>query len=378
MMMKYAIELVPKIIGYKLARDGLCKPPLPALFNFSVTNRCQSQCKTCSIWKLYIEKPELEEGELKLWEIEKTFQSMGHLFLLNICGGEPFLREDLPEICGLACEYLTPRVIHSPTNCLAPKQIEERVIGILERIKGTSLTIKVSVDGVGEKHDYIRGVKGNFNKFVDTYKRLREVRKGYPNFYLDAGVTVSNYNIRDIEELDEYVSENMDFDNFLHEIADLRGELFNLDLGIRPTGEDYTKVINYLMEQVKEDMRNSRKLSKMTQALRLVYYDRAARVLRENARATPCYAAISNAHLNPWGGVWPCNVLAFEKEMGNVRDFDYDFKKLWHSKQANEVRKWIKSNHCSCPLVGQAFLDTVMNPRELLKVVRYYVGGGRT
>lgn len=371
-MFKYVFELTPKIIGYKLARKGLCKPPLPAIFNFSVTDRCQSRCKTCSIWRLYQEKTELEKEELKLWEIEKIFQSMDRVFLLNIAGGEPFLRDDLPEICGLAYKYLSPRVIHSPTNCLAPKRIEDVVIRILGRIENTPLTIKLSVDGVEEKHDYIRGVKGNFDKFLNTYKRLHEVQKDYPNFYLDAGMTISNYNINNIEELEEYVKKNLKFDNFLHEIADWRGELFNLDLPIRPTGEEYTKIINYLTDRVREDMKDSRKLSKITQALRLVYYDRAARVLREDKRVIPCYAGISNAHLNPWGGIWPCNVQAFKKEMGNVRDFDYDFKKLWHSEQANNVREWIKSNQCSCPLVGQAFLDTIMNPKELLKVFRYY------
>jgi len=67
-----------------------------------------------------------------------------------------------------------------------------------------------------------------------------------------------------------------------------------------------------------------------------------------------------------------CNVQAFQKEMGNVRDFAFDFDKLWHSERANEMRKFVKSNQCHCPLVGQSFLDTVLSPKEMTKVFYYY------
>ena len=35
----------------------------------------------------------------------------------NISGGEPFLRDDFPEIIKLACRYLTPGIIHIPHQC---------------------------------------------------------------------------------------------------------------------------------------------------------------------------------------------------------------------------------------------------------------------
>ena len=60
--------------------------------------------------------------------------------------------------------------------------------------------------------------------------------------------------------------------------------------------------------------------------------------------------------------------------MGNLRDFNYSFKKLWHSQKAKDVRKWVKQEHCYCPLVGQGFLDTVMNPKELMTFFYYYYG----
>lgn len=374
MILPYVKRLAPRYPRLLLSRWNCVRPPQPVLVNFSVTNRCQSHCLTCNIWKLYRDNPEKEKEELTPEEIETIFRSMKPVILLNICGGEPFLRDDLPEICALGDKYLKPNVIHSPTNCLAPKKIESATVDILNGIrKTTQLTVKLSIDGIGEKHDLIRGTPGNFEKVRETYERLVRIRDRHPNFYLDAGVTVSTYNVDSLEEITDYVNQNWRLDNFLHEIADLRGELFNVDNPeIRPSGEIYAAAVNYLAAETRKQLKNKRFLSRMTQALRLVYYGRAAKVLKEAKRSIPCYAGISNVHINPWGGVWICNVQAFEKEMGNLRDFDYNFPALWYSSRAEEMRKWVREGHCYCPLVGQSFLDTLLNPISLLKTLRYY------
>ncbi len=59
--------------------------------------------------------------------------------------------------------------------------------------------------------------------------------------------------------------------------------------------------------------------------------------------------------------------------MGNLRDYNYDFDKLWNSDNAYKIRRWVKEENCFCPLVGQAFLDTLMNPKEMVKVFYYYL-----
>lgn len=384
-------KIASRLMKYKLARAGLIKPPLPLFLNFSITNRCQSRCTTCNIWKLYKEKPQLRKKEFQLWEIEKIFNSMGYIYTLAICGGEPFLRKDLPEIGRLANKYLKPDVIHSPTNCLAPKKIEDGVLGLLQNInKNTALTIKLSIDGVGKVHDKIRGVKGNFKKVLETHDRLIEIRKTNPNLYVDAGATISINNLEHLKELNKYVNKNLRLDNFLYEIADTRAELFNVnlkfkenvnkefknmmnDLKITPKGKEYSQVVDFLCKRTIEEMKKVRRLSKIIQAFRLVYYKRSAKVMTNRKRYVPCYAGISNAHINPWGGLWICNVQAFKKEIGNLRDYNYNFKKIWCSKEANKIRGWVKGNHCFCPLAGQGFLDTILTPKELLKALWYYL-----
>ena len=163
------LSTIPKFIGYFLAnRNIIKKTPRPYQITLSVTTACQSLCKSCNIGLEYQKNPASAKDDLTIDEIEKMFKSIGPVYFFNISGGEPYLRSDLPQIVELACKYLKPRVIHTPTNALTPGVIERKTREIMEIIKkydpSVPYTIKPSFDGYGTKHDELRGVKGNFDK----------------------------------------------------------------------------------------------------------------------------------------------------------------------------------------------------------------------
>lgn len=101
--------------------------------------------------------------------------------------------------------------------------------------------------------------------------------------------------------------------------------------------------------------------------MRVVYYDIAGRILKEKRQVIPCYAGVSNVHINYDGGVWPCCVLGYDKQMGNLRDYDYDFQKLWHSDRAKEVRRYIREKNCACPLANQGYSNLLLHFPSLWK-----------
>ena len=125
-MLNYVSELLPNMARYRLARKGLMGPGLPINLTFSVTNLCQSRCKTCNIWEIYRNQPEKRQEEMTLEEIDKIFQSMGHIYVFNISGGEPFLRADIAEIIASACQHLSPGIVHIPTNAISRNRIETK------------------------------------------------------------------------------------------------------------------------------------------------------------------------------------------------------------------------------------------------------------
>ena len=111
-------------------------------------------------------------------------------------------------------------------------------------------------------------------------------------------------------------------------------------------------------------------------SMRLVYYDLVVRILREKRQVIACYGGISNAHMNAYGDIWPCAILAYEKNMGNVRDYDYDFRKIWNKNQtAKEVRQYIHERKCHCPLANQSYANILLDPASMLKSIRYILFG---
>jgi len=360
------------MIRYRLARLGLASPGMPMNLTFSVTNLCQSRCKTCKIWELYQKCPEKRRDELTLEEIEKIFRSIGHIFIFNMSGGEPFLRPDIVEIVGLACKYLTPGIIHIPTNAIASKKIEQDVLAILEVIQtnnpGIQLTVKPSLDHIGEKHDEIRGVKGNFEKVIDLFKRLKGLQAKYPNLHAELGTVISKWNVHDIGEIAGFITA-LGGDSYRNEIAEQRSEMFNMEDPITPSSDAYERAIKRFIREIRNNMEDRGLFQRMTQAFRLVYYDLAIRILKENRQVIPCYGGLSNVHMSPYSDIWACCTLGYEKSMGNLRDYHYDFRALWNSPKAWEVRASIKKGACACPLANQAYSNILLHGPSLLKTL---------
>ena len=357
-------------VNYSLARRGLVRPGLPMTLTFSVTNRCQSRCKTCLIWRFYWERPELVRDELSLDEIENVFRSMGRIVFFNVSGGEPFLRDDLPDIVALALKHLRPNIVHIPTNALTPERIERDVLRMLEHVTktrpGVKLSVKPSLDGLYEQHDHIRGAPGNFASVIETIERLLPLSKRHPDFVLEVGTVISRLNLSSIDEIASFVH-SLGVQSYRNELAEVRTEFANRDADITPSAEEYEQAAKLFKKRTIESLTGKRLYTRMLESLRLVYYDLAVRTLREQRQVIPCYAGLSNAHLDPYGNVWPCCTLAGDASFGNVRDFGCDFIRVWRSEQADAVRASIRRGECFCPLANQAYSNILLSPAYLLK-----------
>lgn len=355
---------------------GMASAGLPLNFTFSVTNLCQSKCRTCAIWKLYRDNPAKRNEELAIDEIERIFRSLGHIYLFNISGGEPFLRQDLPQIIKFACIYLTPSVIHIPTNAIAVDMVEQKTLEILKIINDINpaiqITIKPSLDHIGERHDDIRGVKGNFNKVIDLFHRLKGCQKKYKNLHVELGTIISSWNVNDIEEISGFVT-GLAPDSYRNEIAEQRSEMFNREDPVTPGPEEYRKAVDIFIKQIRAKKSNKIFFQRINNAFRLVYYDLAIRTLREDRQIIPCYAGISNAHMTPYGDIWPCCTLGYEMSMGNLREFNYNFKAAWNSPKAKEIRGYISKGDCHCPLANQTYSNILMHLPSMLKVMKNLV-----
>ena len=363
-------KLMPYLISYRANRWFGYKKFNPMTVTYSVTAACQSRCKTCQIGAMFCQDPSRAEADLTLDEIEKIFKTIKPVYFFNISGGEPFLRKDLPQIVKLACKYLKPRVIHTPTNGIMTNRIiedTEKIIKIIRKYDPTvPFTVKPSIDGVGEKHDELRGVKGNLDCLLKTIEGLKKLEEKYDNFHLELGTVVSNFNINDLDEIEDFVH-SLGVESYRNEVAECRAEFFNKTDPITPPAEVYQRLMKDFARKIEENIGKKKALARTTEAMRVVYYDLAGRILEEKRQVIPCYAGVSNVHINYDGGVWPCCVLGYDQEMGNLRKYNYDFQKLWHSKRAEKVRRYIRNKNCACPLANMAYSNELMHLPTLFR-----------
>lgn len=163
------LEIITKIPLFKVYRQFGWPRMLPINFTISLTYACNSRCKTC---RIYTRKTE----NLSFGDYEKLFLSIGRSpYWITFSGGEPFLREDIADICIQACRICKPKIINIPTNGILSDRIEKQVNRILESCPNTKVIINLSVDAIGDRHDEIRGSKDSFERVMETYKRLRGI-----------------------------------------------------------------------------------------------------------------------------------------------------------------------------------------------------------
>jgi MoaA/NifB/PqqE/SkfB family radical SAM enzyme len=354
--MNSMFEVLARVPAYKLYRRFGWPKMLPMNITLSPSPRCNSRCLTCNIWMK-------RENELTLDEWEKVLASLGHApYWFTISGGEPFMFKGVVELAQMAYQYNRPGILNIPTNSIL-STIPEKVQRIAESCPESQLIINLSLDGVGEKHDRIRGIPGNFAKFERTLRALLELRQSLPNLNLGIHSVVSVFNVNDLDEIIEYASSS-GADQFITEIAEPRVELDTVGLPITPEKSDYSRAIDTLVDHIRQQ--EFRGVARITEAFRVEYYQFVKRVLEEEDQVLPCYAGWASAQIYSDGTVWPCCVRA--DNLGNLREHDYDFKSIWFGEAIRKVRRSIAAKECHCPLANAAYTTMLHDVPTLARV----------
>jgi MoaA/NifB/PqqE/SkfB family radical SAM enzyme len=351
------LELLPRLPAYVAFRRFGRPQPLPFNLVVSVTYRCNSRCKTCNVWKR-------SADELTTEEWERVFSRIGTApYYLTFSGGEPFLREDIASIVVTATRLCKPGIITIPTNGLLTGVVPRRVQEIATGVKGTQLGINMSLDGVGQEHDAIRGVPGNYEKAVETYRALRAL--SYPDLTLSIHTVVSRFNVERLPQIYEELS-RLEPDSYISEVAEERVELGTMGTDITPSPEEYARAADFLAAKARSAPHHG--LARFTQAFRAQYYELAKRVLAERRQVIPCYAGFSSAHIAPDGDVWSCCTRA--EPLGNLRDTDYDLRPIWLGERAEAIRRSIVAGECYCPMANVAYSNMLLHLPTLVRVAR--------
>jgi len=345
------LEIVPRILLHKIFRRFGHPKMMPMSMVFVTTYKCNSRCKTCNIWKV-----KDFSKELQLWEYERIFHTVGKPLWVTIGGGEPFLKRDFADIVEKLCEICSPRIINIPTNGSLYRILPKAIERIIDSSNGAKIILNISLDGVGNKHDKIRGFPGNFDSTMKTIYKLKKIESD--NFTLGIHSVISKFNSGDFKKLYDFVEDQIEPGSFIVETAQNRREYFNLNSDL--LNENYIENVKFFVNRLKEKELSG--IPRLIKSFRLLYYNNLL-----NGHKIPCYAGWISCQINPYGDIWVCATKGWK--LGNLRKNNYDFRKIWLGKRADKVRQELKHKNCFCPLANVAYTNMLCDFNSLMKVI---------
>lgn len=336
---------------------------LPLYLVVFVTYRCNSRCRTC-FYHDKLNSP--ESSDLPIEFYEKLARSLNHLGWLHLSGGEPFLRQDLPDLVAAFYRHTGVRRVGIPTNALVGPRVVESARRILNICSEIQLNIVLSLDGLEKTHDYIRGVPGNWEKTMKTLKSLKEVRTEHPQLSLNICTVLNNRNATEIPELLRFVRTlGVNF----HDVGLMRGNFPDKNLEL-PPAERIAELLEQLHEYVCEYYAKDPKYRGCSalRAARVHHYlnQTFLRFLRDRMASQPCFAGDGFAVIEPNGDVKLCELTPV---VGNLLDFNADFRAFWNSNAVRASRRQGRCLEAGCTHSNFQTRNFLLNPRQWWRVL---------
>jgi MoaA/NifB/PqqE/SkfB family radical SAM enzyme len=311
-----------------------------------VTTKCNFRCEHCFI--------DFDgKKDLAFEDFERLARDMGKLFWLDIGGGEPFLRKDLPKI--ITC--FEKKVCHIPTNASLKDQILDAVKEIKKNHR-KELIIGISLDGLEKTHDKIRGKKGNWNQVWETHEALKKIE----GVSVKITTVISQSNFDEIIPLmHEVQKQKVDF----HSVILLRGSPLNPSIAL-PSLEKLEALGQKMWPILEKYNYGKSKLSSyILQNFHRHLWNTSLKIIKTKSQVIPCLAGQCHAVVMGDGKVSSCEMLA---PVGDLRE--NSFKEILASPKYRKQLQDICEGKCHCTHNCALLPSIFYNPRNYLKLLK--------
>ncbi len=314
-------------------------PVQPVYALIYVTERCDAHCRHCFLWQHLNSRA---NPELTLEQLERLAASMGPLLQVTLTGGSPELRNDLPAIAAVFHRHCRPVNLTICMNGYHTDKIRSDVVEILRSCPDQNLTVGLSLDGLGSFHDDLRGMKGLFERVVDTFQELGRIKGVASRLRLTCAVCVSELNWESAEATAAWAHEHLPID-LLKPIL-VRGT--TRDPGAH--GPHCAAVYDRLVarEAERAGRRRGSLLAAATQAKEAVQQRFIADYSRRPGFRVRCSAGRQTAVIRADGTVMGCEMR--QETLGDLRGVNMDLRRIWRRAAIREFREKIRREKCAC------------------------------
>jgi len=272
--------------------------PVPTVMQFNVTWKCNSRCIMCNIWDRNYSERELNAFEFDTILSDPLFRKIECVL---ISGGEPTLRQDLFQITDVLWRRM-PRLekLILYTNGLNLKSISEQLPQLIKfcNVRNINVTVRVSLDGIDDLHDEIRGVPHAFDRAMKSIDFLKGIQSKL-SFRFGIASTISGKNVYALRDIVSFCRER-DIDGIFIMSWISQNYYGNAsqknELQIDSTAKQF--LINFLGDRIRESG-----VFKSD----AYYYDKVIQMLRgETKRTMPCPFLHQGIVLDAFGNISFC------------------------------------------------------------------------
>lgn len=196
------------------------KNNLPTVAHITLNIKCMHRCKTCGYWRIYKNFKDYGMEKEEIFKICDDLISFG-IKRFRFVDTEPLLRKDLPEII----KYLKDKNAHVQIVTTGMNLNE----GLAEKLISSGLdVIRFSIDGYNGLDDFIRGVKGAYERSIKGIRILKKLRGGNKKPKIYVMTVVSKLNVKELDKIKQGIlrdTEGID-GHYFGPILEIRKEIF--------------------------------------------------------------------------------------------------------------------------------------------------------
>lgn len=175
----------------------------PSVIQLPITSRCNSRCQTCNIWK------HRNWHDIDPCNLKKVLNSsyFSEVTSVGVNGGEPSLHPSFLEVIKSLTILPKLKNIYVISNCIG----STKLLSLLEdahkicKSNNISLNLQISIDGVKEVHNLVRGVNVSFERSIYVLNTLLSSKSRYVDNF-DIGCTISKSNVDFLAEFEDFFS----------------------------------------------------------------------------------------------------------------------------------------------------------------------------
>lgn len=256
-----------------------------------VTSKCNLRCKHCRVNEI--------EYDMTLDELEQVFNKLADFKPRGvfISGGEPLVRDDIVEIIKKSKKLAPVTILNTNSLLLTEKKLKELIDAGLNYIQ-------VSVDGLEEQHDYIRG-KGTYRK---TIEKMKMINKYSDQIKLHISSVVSQKNI---DYMEKFAKEILEIEKINVQILGFKRFIPNNVLkDMAALGKDGLKKLYQNLELLQKKYKGKTTIASDMPMKNVFNEKRAIQIMKKyNLNCVGCSAGVNGISIRNDGTVTPCTLL---------------------------------------------------------------------